>query len=264
MRDRYHKLKLFFTVLGLALFLTLARVCFAESIDTDSDGLSDDNEVDIYHTDPNKADTDDDGFKDDDEVKNGYSPLAVNKKMTEVDADTDGLNDGLEVALGTDLANPDSDSDGYKDGAEVYSGFNPLQGGGDRNVLRHVEVDLSTQKFYYYMNGVKLGAMLTSTGRPNVPTPNGTFKILRKIAVKTYRTVTGGSYPNAKWNMLFEPKVGLYLHGAYWHNDFGIRPRSGGCVNLTEKDAGQMYQFLDVGDKIKIYGKTPSKALTTK
>jgi len=180
---------------------------------------------------------------------------------TAFDFDSDGLSDLVEIALKTDLTNPDTDGDGYTDSVEAYTGFNPLQGGGDRGVARHVEVDLSTQKFYYFLNGVKLGEMLTSTGRPGVPTPNGTFKILKKIPVKTYRTVTGGSYPNAKWNMLFEPKVGLYLHGAFWHSDFGIRPRSGGCVNLTEKDAGQMYRFLDVGDKIKIYGKTPKGAL---
>ncbi|MFA7654253.1 MAG: L,D-transpeptidase family protein [Candidatus Magasanikbacteria bacterium] len=234
------------------------QICWAEIIDIDSDGLSDDDEINIYHTDPNNSDTDGDGYDDGIEIINGYSPLVVNKKMMEVDTDNDGLNDYLEISLGTGINNPDSDSDGYKDGVEVYSGFNPLKGGSNRSITRHVEVDLSTQKFYYFMNGIKLGEMLTSTGRPAVPTPNGEFKVLRKVLVKTYRTVTGGSYPNTKWNMLFESKTGLYLHGAYWHNDFGIRPRSGGCINLAYKDAEQMYQFLDVGDKIKVYGKTPN------
>ncbi|MFA6485897.1 MAG: L,D-transpeptidase [Candidatus Magasanikbacteria bacterium] len=175
-----------------------------------------------------------------------------------VDADQDGLSDAIEIKLGTDANNPDTDNDGYYDGAEIKNGFSPFEGGRSRKITRAVETDLTTQKFYYLVNGVRIGEMLASTGRPGVPTPTGEYKILKKIPVKTYRTVTGGSYPNTKWNMLFEAKRGLYLHGAYWHNDFGIRPRSGGCINLTTADASQIYKFLDVGDKIKVYGKTPS------
>ncbi len=37
-------------------------------IDTDGDGMPDDDETDIYGTDPNNADTDGDGISDGDEV----------------------------------------------------------------------------------------------------------------------------------------------------------------------------------------------------
>jgi hypothetical protein len=43
--------------------------------DTDDDGLSDDDEVNIYGTDPNNPDTDGDGYLDGVEVENGYDPL---------------------------------------------------------------------------------------------------------------------------------------------------------------------------------------------
>ena len=43
--------------------------------DSDSDGLSDGNEVNEYQTDPAKADTDGDGFTDGTEVSGGYDPL---------------------------------------------------------------------------------------------------------------------------------------------------------------------------------------------
>ena len=56
-----------------------------EVADTDGDGLSDYEEVKIYHTDPLKADTDGDGFKDGDEVKNGYNPLGSGK-LLDIDA----------------------------------------------------------------------------------------------------------------------------------------------------------------------------------
>lgn len=178
-----------------------------------------------------------------------------------VDTDNDGLSDDLEMRLGTDPNNADTDGDKYPDGIEIKNGFSPFAGNRSRKIKRTAEVDLSTQKFYFSVNGVRIGEMLTSTGRPGVNTPVGTFKILKKVPVKNYRTVTGGSYPNTKWNMLFEAKTGLYLHGAYWHNDFGIRPRSGGCVNLKTADAAKMYKFLDIGDEIKIFGKTPTKPL---
>lgn len=47
--------------------------------DTDHDGLSDGNEVNICHTDPLKPDTDGDGIKDGDEVKAGTDPLQKGK-----------------------------------------------------------------------------------------------------------------------------------------------------------------------------------------
>jgi len=175
------------------------------------------------------------------------------------DTDGDGLNDVLEAQIGTYAVNPDSDGDGFKDGEEVASGYNPLKGKGDRQVKRRVEVNLSQQKMDYFFNDVKIGSFPISTGRLNAPTPVGEFKILKKVPVKTYPTITGGSYPNTKWNLMFKPSY--YIHSAYWHNDFGIRPRSGGCINLRLSDAQLMYKYLDVGDLVKVYGKTPTKPL---
>lgn len=44
-------------------------------VDSDNDGLSDQDEINLWHTDPNNPDTDGDGYLDGDEVKNGYNPL---------------------------------------------------------------------------------------------------------------------------------------------------------------------------------------------
>ncbi|MBI2034926.1 MAG: L,D-transpeptidase [Candidatus Levybacteria bacterium] len=33
------------------------------------------------------------------------------------------------------------------------------------------------------------------------------------------------------------------IHGAYWHNDFGISRRSSGCINLRIEDAQQVYNW---------------------
>ena len=84
-----------------------------QPVDTDNDGLTDDQEADIG-TDPKVADTDGDGLTDGEEVNEyGTDPLAE-------DSDNDGLIDGEEVnSYNTDPMEADTDGDGLEDGAEV-------------------------------------------------------------------------------------------------------------------------------------------------
>lgn len=68
--------------------------------DTDGDGLTDLEEINIYLTDPYRSDTDLDGLGDGEEVLvYGTGPLLA-------DTDGDGVSDGDEVAAGTDPLNP--------------------------------------------------------------------------------------------------------------------------------------------------------------
>ena len=91
-------------------------------LDTDGDGLSDEDEVNVHGTDPLIPDTDGDGLSDGEEVNvQGTDPLNP-------DTDGDGLPDGEEVNVqGTDPLNPDTDGDGLSDGEEVnVQGTDPL------------------------------------------------------------------------------------------------------------------------------------------
>ena len=101
-------------------------------VDTDGDGLTDDEEKEIG-TDPNNPDTDGDGINDGDEVtgdKNKDWDGDGKPDPTDPlnpDSDGDGLNDGDEVDRGTDPNNPDTDGDGINDGDEVNGGdHNPF------------------------------------------------------------------------------------------------------------------------------------------
>lgn len=178
-----------------------------------------------------------------------------------VDSDSDGLSDQQEFDLGTDPTITDTDNDGYTDGNEVAAGFNPWVGNRDRNVVRRVSVDLNTQTLKYYLNNVLVGTIPISSGMRQWATPNGEFAIQRKVPVIRY-TGANYDYPNTKWNIQFKPR--FYLHGAYWHNEFGKRPMSHGCVNIATENARKLFYFLDVGDKVVVSGKTPSKVLLTK
>ena len=77
------------------------RVTLEVQNDEDNDGLGDQEELEIWFTDPAKFDSDGDNLSDGEEVARGTD---ANKK----DTDDDGLFDGDEVANGTDPTNPDT------------------------------------------------------------------------------------------------------------------------------------------------------------
>ncbi len=86
------------------------------AVDTDSDGLTDGEEV-ALGTDPNAQDSDSDGIPDGREVNSlGSNPL-------DTDTDSDGLTDALEVDHSCGINQPDSDGDGLGDAFEANSGF---------------------------------------------------------------------------------------------------------------------------------------------
>lgn len=91
----------------------------AIGVDSDGDGLSDWEEINIWGTDPFSADTTGSGLSDSQEVRLGLDP-------TEWDTDGDSIPDHIELLLGLDPRNRDSDGDGWGDGFELAMGTDPL------------------------------------------------------------------------------------------------------------------------------------------
>lgn len=90
--------------------------------DSDSDGLSDLDEILTYQTDPDDPDSDQDGLTDQSEV------ALYNTDPLQPDTDRDGLSDGDEVKVhSTSPTSVDTDADGIIDGEEVEDGTDPLQ-----------------------------------------------------------------------------------------------------------------------------------------
>jgi hypothetical protein len=232
-------------------FLYITPVFADQVIDTDGDGISDTDEITIYATDPKLADTDGDGFLDGDEIVRGYSPrFGDKKKLIQVDSDKDYLNDAWEIALGTGIMNPDSDGDGYLDGTEVAAGYDPLN---PEKVKREklIAVDIKTQHLTYFFGDIEMASFPISGGLKSMPTPTGDFTVLDKVPVKHYGG-PGYDLPNTKWNLHFTTrKFGYYIHGAYWHNDFG-KPKSHGCVNVSYENMEPLYWFAQIGTKVLI------------
>lgn len=245
---------IFLGILILSLFLLSSRTFASVDFDSDGDGLSDIDEINIYYTNPTLADTDGDGYNDGLEIANGYSPRhGSNIKLVDIDSDKDSLIDSWEIILGTDLLNPDSDSDGYLDGLEVMNGYSPKSSAAEK-VSKRIEVSLDNQTLSYYFDDIKLESFKISSGVASMPTPTGKFTVLDKIPSKTY----GGNgfdfyYPNTKWNLHFTTRYWrYYIHGAYWHNNFG-QPMSHGCINVSYDNMERLYNFAQIGTKVNIF-----------
>ncbi|MCF6239028.1 MAG: hypothetical protein L3J79_09535, partial [Candidatus Marinimicrobia bacterium] len=89
--------------------------------DTDGDGLSDGDEVNVYSTDPTSSDTDTDSLLDGWEVQYGLDPLVGGFFSDDGrfgDPDDDGLANVTEQSAGTDPNNADTDGDGLPDNWE--------------------------------------------------------------------------------------------------------------------------------------------------
>jgi hypothetical protein len=95
--------------------------CIGTPLDSDNDGLTDEEEVTVYGTDPDLPDSDSDFLLDSEEVFTYFTdPLNP-------DTDGDGLSDGDEVLLYNTLPGvADTDGDGFSDGEEVAANTNPL------------------------------------------------------------------------------------------------------------------------------------------
>ena len=106
--------------------------------DRDGDGLTNNDEVTIYGTDPDDIDTDDDQINDGEEINiYGTNPLSI-------DTDNDDLEDGREILVnGTDPLDNDTDDDGLLDGAEVDIHYtNPLI----------ADPDADSDSFYWFQD----------------------------------------------------------------------------------------------------------------
>lgn len=240
---------IFFVLLLFPIFCLSVQ----NNLDSDKDGLTDQQELEIYFTDPNNPDTDNDSYTDAHEINYGYSPRhADNKKLIEVVSDKDYLNDKWELILGTGLMNPDSDGDLYLDGTEIAASYDPLN---PKPVKKEklIRVSIANQYLEYFYDNKLMDSFPVSAGKSYTPTPKGEFKVLAKVPSKNY----GGNgfnfyYPNTKWNLHFTTNYWrYYIHGAYWHNNFG-NPMSSGCVNVSYDNMEPLYWFAQLGTKIII------------
>lgn len=122
---------------------------------------------------------------------------------------------------------------------------------------KRIVVDRSSQTLVAYDGETVFMRATTSTGRDLTPTPRGEFTIFKKTPSRYMQGplpyLTSSHYydlPGVPWNLYFTEQ-GAVIHGAYWHDSFGLQ-YSNGCVNLPPATAEVLYRWADVGTKVTI------------
>ncbi len=123
-----------------------------------------------------------------------------------------------------------------------------VAGRADWGTQTYVEVNLTEQRHYVYVNGILANTALISSGKTG-PTYPGEFTITQRTYNKTY-SGPGYHLPNTLWNMRYDgPR---FLHGAYWHSNWG-HPMSHGCVNMNYPDAEWLWNNSQLGTRVWIH-----------
>lgn len=119
-----------------------------------------------------------------------------------------------------------------------------------------IAVDTYEQSLGVYRGGRLIFATLVSSGSRAFPTRPGTFQVWAKFR---YGRMTGAYFDDRRDYYYLEdvPWILYYdgdraLHGAYWHDNFGIKS-SHGCVNLSPRDARWLFDFAQIGDTVFVF-----------
>lgn len=120
----------------------------------------------------------------------------------------------------------------------------------------YVEIDLTSQHLWLYKDGelVEDTDFVSGNVSKGYNTPVGVYGITYKERNATLRGATYTSHVDY-W-MPFNGNVGM--HDASWRSSFGediyLRNGSHGCVNLPPKKAKVIYEYVEKGEPVIVYG----------
>lgn len=117
---------------------------------------------------------------------------------------------------------------------------------------KRIEVSIEEQRLRCFEGETVVFTTLVASGLPGqTATPTGEMAVLLKQPSRhmSNHPYPGGppplgdlfDLPGIPWNLFFDLS-GTAIHGAYWHNDFGIR-RSHGCLNVSQEAARWIYRW---------------------
>lgn len=127
-------------------------------------------------------------------------------------------------------------------------------------LISYVELDISRQHIWFYLNGELLLDTSCVTGNPmyGYDTPQGVFFLLNK---DREALLEGNNADGSKYSTKVEYWMRFYqgygFHDAWWRTTFGgeIYKTNGshGCVNMPSEIAAKMFEFIDSTMPIIIY-----------
>lgn len=136
-----------------------------------------------------------------------------------------------------------------------------------------VVVSLYEQAMRVYQNGKLVKAFQVTTGRPEKPSPPGTWWVEGKQSPTVFKATVPKSspywYPDTPINYAMQYHSGGYfLHDSWWRSDYGPGTNfphqdssgdsfsfdgSHGCVNIQENNAAWLYNFVSLYTPVLVY-----------
>ncbi|MCC8029117.1 MAG: L,D-transpeptidase/peptidoglycan binding protein [Lachnospiraceae bacterium] len=149
---------------------------------------------------------------------------------------------------------------GYLEAGEDYTGevvyFQTAAQYGENDYgSTYIEVSISAQHFWYYVDGVVVleSDFVSGDVAKGHDTPKGAYRIAYKARDQVLEG-QGYSSPVSYWMPFVE---GCGFHDASWRTQFGgtiyLKNGSHGCLNLPSWAAKQLYELIDAGTAVLIY-----------
>ncbi len=136
-----------------------------------------------------------------------------------------------------------------------------------------IVISLEEQAMRVYQNGTLVNAFLVTTGRPDKPSPPGTWWVEGKKSPTVFKaTVPKTSpywYPDTPINYAMQyHSNGYFIHDSWWRADYGFGTQfphqdssgdvfssqgSHGCINMQKNSAAWVYNYVEIFTHIVIY-----------
>ncbi|HEY4156615.1 MAG TPA: L,D-transpeptidase [Polyangiaceae bacterium] len=121
-----------------------------------------------------------------------------------------------------------------------------------KNGERWLDVNVTKQTLVAYEGEKPVFATLISSGEAGLDDPahsTATKRGIFRIHTKHISTTMSSDEVGEQFELRDVPYVqyfedGYALHGAYWHDRFGV-PKSHGCINLAPEDARRLFYFTE-------------------
>lgn len=121
-----------------------------------------------------------------------------------------------------------------------------------KNGERWLDINVTKQTLVAYDGEKPVYATLISSGEAGLSDPEHTTATKRgifRIHTKHVSTTMASDEVGEEFELRDVPYVqyfedGYALHGAYWHDRFGV-PKSHGCINLAPEDARRLFFFTE-------------------
>ncbi|MCD8108622.1 MAG: L,D-transpeptidase/peptidoglycan binding protein [Clostridiales bacterium] len=149
---------------------------------------------------------------------------------------------------------------GYLEAGEDYTGEvvyyqTAAQYGENDYGSTYIEVSISDQHFWYYVDGVMVleSDFVSGDVAKGHDTPKGAYRIAYKARDQVLEG-QGYSSPVSYWMPFVD---GCGFHDASWRTEFGgtiyLKNGSHGCLNLPTWAAKQLYDLIEAGTAVLIY-----------